>query len=395
MYEHVIAERMSRLGTESAFAILAEAQRLEARGKSVIHMEIGQPDFKTPQHIIEAAYKAMNDGYTGYAPTPGYPELRKAIADYCVRVKHFDAKPEEVVVVPGGKPIMFFTMLMLVNPGDEVIYPNPGFPIYESCIRFTGGVPVPMPLLPANDFRIDLELLEKSINEKTKLIIINNPSNPTGAVFSREELLKVAELVRKHPNVMVMSDEIYDRLIYEGEPTAFASLPGMKERTIMLDGFSKTYSMTGWRLGYGVMPEELAECAERLMVNSNSCTNGAVQMAGLEALTGPQDSVAVMREAFRERRDYLVKALNEIPGIRCCTPKGAFYVFPDISSFGLNCEEFYSRLMDAGVACAWGTSFGSYGEGCIRLSYATSMENIKEAVKRIAGLCERLNAEKA
>lgn len=393
MYEHVIAERMSRLGTESAFEIMAHAQALEAQGKSIIHMEIGQPDFKTPQHIIDAACKALNDGYTGYAPTPGYPVLREEIAAYCKRQKGFDVKPEQVVVVPGGKPIMFYTMLMLVNPGDEVICPNPGFPIYESCIRFTGGVPVPMPLLPGNDFRIDLELLEKSLNEKTKLLIINNPSNPTGAVFSREQLLKVAELLKKYSNVMVMSDEIYDRLVYEGEPTCFATLPGMKDRTIMLDGFSKTFAMTGWRLGYGVMPEELAECTERLMVNSNSCTNAAVQMAGVEALRGPQDSVEEMRLAFKERRDYLVNALNEIPGIKCCMPKGAFYVFPDISSFGLNCEEFYERLMDAGVSCAWGTSFGSYGEGCIRLSYATSMENIREAVKRIAALCETLRAE--
>ena len=398
MYENVIADRMSRLGTESAFGILAEAQSLEAQGKSIIHMEIGQPDFNTPQNIIDAACKALNDGYTGYAPTPGYPILRQTIADYCKKYKHIDVTKEQVVVVPGGKPIMFYTMLLLVNKGDEVIYPNPGFPIYESCVNFVGGKAVPMPLLAKNNFKIDLELLEKSITDKTKLIIINNPSNPTGGVLTGEELEKIADILRKHPNVMILSDEIYDRLVYEGEPCSFASLPGMKDRTIILDGFSKTYAMTGWRLGYGVMPEELAKGVERLMVNSNSCTNSAAQIAGVEALTGPQDSVEVMKKAFKERRDYLVDALNKIPGITCCKPNGAFYVFPDISSFGLSCEEFYKRLMYddvAGVACAWGTSFGSYGEGCIRLSYATSMENIKEAVKRIAALCEKLRAEKA
>ena len=384
MFENAAAQRMSLLHTESAFQILAKAQALEAKGRHIIHMEIGQPDFKTPQNIIEAAYRAMNDGYTGYTPTPGLPAARQAIADYAARHKNIVTNKDEVVIVPGGKPVMFYTMLMLVNPGDEVIYPNPSFPIYESCINFAGGVPVPLRLTAENDFRLDADEFKSLITPKTKLVIINSPSNPTGGVFTREDVMAIAELLRDRPDIFILSDEIYDRLIFEGGAFSIASLPGFKDRTIILDGFSKTYAMTGWRLGYGIMHPELAEHMTMLMVNSNSCAAAFSQMAAIEALTGPQDAVETMRAAFMERRDYLVEALNAIDGIRCCLPKGAFYAFPDISAFGISGYEFATRLLDeAGVAAAWGTAFGAFGEGYLRLSYATSIENIKIAVDRI------------
>ncbi len=384
MFEHAISQRMGLLHTESAFQILAHANALEAQGKSVIHCEIGQPDFKTPQHIIDAAYKAMNEGYTGYSPTPGYPQLREAIAEYAQQYKHVKTNRNEVVVVPGGKPVMFFTMLMLVEPGDEVIYPNPSFPIYESCIKFAGGVPVPMPLTAQNDFRIDLEQFRQAITPKTKLVMLNSPSNPTGGLFEKEDILAIAEILRDHPDIFILSDEIYDRLVFDGQAFSIASLPDFKDRTIILDGFSKTYAMTGWRLGYGIMHEDLAKQMEMLMVNSNSCAASFTQIAAIEALKGPQDAVEEMKAAFRERRDWLIDALNSIPGITCRMPKGAFYAFPNISSFGLDCEEFCGRLLEeAGVAAAWGTSFGAYGAGHMRLSYANSLENLKIAVDRI------------
>ena len=391
MFEHMTAGRMARMHTETAFQILAQANELEAQGRSIIHCEIGQPDFKTPRHIIEAAYQAMNDGYTGYSPTPGYPKVREAIAEYAAAKKHIQTDAEEVVIVPGGKPVMFYTMLMLLEPGDEAIYPNPGFPIYESCIRFAGGVPVPMPLLDGNDFRPDLEHLKQSITPKTKLIVINSPSNPTGGVFEREDILAIADILRDRPDIFILSDEIYDRLAFDGETCSIASIPGFKDRTIILDGFSKSYAMTGWRIGYGIMHRELAKQMELLMVNSNSCTASFTQMAAMAALKGPQDSVEEMRAAFRERRDWLIAALNQVPGITCRTPRGAFYAFPDISSFGLSSREFCHRLLDeGGVAAAWGTSFGSFGEGHFRLSYATSLENLKIAVDRIAAFTQTL-----
>jgi len=382
---------MNRLGTESAFAIMAQANALEAQGKSIIHCEIGQPDFRTPRHIIDAAYQAMLDGYTGYAPTPGYPEVRRAIADYVNAHKHISADPDGIVIVPGGKPIMFFTMLMLIQAGDEVIYPNPGFPIYESCINFVGGTPVPMPLLDKNDFRVDLDAFKKSITPRTKLVILTNPSNPTGGAFPESDILAIADILRDHPDVFIMSDEIYDRLVFEGNVRSIASVPGFQDRTIILDGFSKTYAMTGWRIGYGVMHPELAQRVARLQVNSNSCTAAFTQIAAKAALEGPQDSVEEMKAAFIERRDWLVKALNDIPGISCRNPKGAFYAFPNISSFGLKSKEFCERLMtEAGVSAAWGTSFGQYGEGHFRLSYATSLENLKIAVDRLAKFTAKL-----
>ncbi len=384
MFEKAIADRMTRLGTESAFQILAKAQALEAQGKSIIHMQIGQPDFKTPKNIIDAAHKAMLDGYTGYGPTPGYPQARKAIAEYASRHKNIDAKPEEVIIVPGGKPIMFFTMLAVINPGDEVVYPSPSFPIYESTINFAEGVPVPYKLSAANNFRLDINEFKSLITPKTKLVMLNSPGNPTGGVFTEEDILAIADVMRQYPDILIFSDEIYDRIVFDGKAMSIASLPGFKDRTIILDGFSKTYSMTGWRLGYGIMHPDIAQHFEMLMVNSASCTSSFSQMAGIEALTGPQDSVDAMCAAFRERRDWLVKALNDIDGISCCMPQGAFYVFPDISSFGLKSAEFADRLMyEGGVAAAGGTAFGAYGEGYMRLSYATSMENIKEAVSRI------------
>ncbi|MDR2687096.1 MAG: pyridoxal phosphate-dependent aminotransferase [Oscillospiraceae bacterium] len=384
MFETAAAQRMGLLHTESAFQILAKAQALEAQGRHIIHMEIGQPDFKTPQNIIDAAYHAMNDGYTGYTPTPGLLPARKAIAEYASRHKKITTSPDEVVIVPGGKPVMFYTMLMLVNPGDEVVCPNPSFPIYESCVNFAGGVPVPLRLSAENDFRVDLGAFQKSITPRTKLVIINSPSNPTGGVFTREDVLGIADVLRDRPDIFVLSDEIYDRLIFEGEALSIASLPGFKSRTIILDGFSKTYAMTGWRLGYAILHPELAAHMSMLMVNSNSCAAAFSQVAAIEALTGPQAQAEAMRAAFQERRDVLVGALNNIGGIRCRLPKGAFYAFPDISAFGISSEEFASRLLDeAGVAAAHGTAFGAYGEGHLRLSYATSVGNIRIAAERI------------
>ena len=391
MFEKSIADRMNLLQTESAFQILAKAKALEAKGQTIVHMEIGQPDFSTPKNIIDAAYSAMNGGFTGYTPTPGIPEVRQTIADYATAHKKINTSMEEVVIVPGGKPVMFFTMLMLVQPGDEVIYPNPSFPIYESCIRFSGGKPVPLPLTAKNNFRIDMEVFKTLITPKTKLIILNNPSNPTGGVFEKEDILAMADILKDRPGIFILSDEIYDRLVFDGEVLSIATIPGFKDRTIILDGFSKTYAMTGWRLGYGIMHPELAQKMELLMVNSNSCAASFTQMAAMEALKGPQDSVDEMRAAFKERRDWLVDALNQIPGMTCCLPRGAFYAFPDISSYGISSDVFADRLLnEGGVAAAAGTAFGKYGEGYLRLSYAASMEQLKLAVERITRFVEGL-----
>lgn len=391
-----IAERVERLQGESAFAILSKANELEAKGMNVIHLEIGQPDFKTPENIIDAAKKAMSDGYTGYGPTLGYNELREAVADYVKEYKNIDVTKDNVVIVPGGKPTMFFTMLTLVEPGDEVIYPNPGFPIYESCIKFARGIPVPMPLTADNDFRPDVEKLKSLITPKTKLIIINNPGNPTGGIFEKEDILAIADILKDRPDIFVLSDEIYDRLMYDGETISIASIPEMRDRTLVLDGFSKTYAMTGWRIGYCVANVDIIKKFEMIMVNSVSCTCSFTQMAAVEALKGPQDSVVEMKNKFKERRDWLVNALNEIDGIKCCMPRGAFYAFPDISSFGLSSKEFADRLLEEeGIALAWGTSFGEYGEGHIRISYATSLENLKEAVARLKRFTLKLKNEKA
>lgn len=390
-----IAERVSRLNGESAFAILSKAKALEEKGIDVIHLEIGQPDFQTPSNIMEAADKAMAQGYTGYGPTLGYNELRKTVAEYAKKYKNVDADFENVAIVPGGKPTMFFTMLTLVRPGDEVIYPNPGFPIYESCIKFAEGVPVPLPITADNNFRLDIEKFKSLITPKTKLIIINSPCNPTGGVFEKEDILAMAEILKDRPDIFILSDEIYDRLVFEGKAFSIASLPELKDRTLVLDGFSKSYAMTGWRIGYCIANKDIIKQFEMIMVNSVSCTCSFTQMAAIEALTGPQDSVDEMRAEFKKRRDWLVDALNKIEGISCKLPRGAFYAFPDISSFGLSSKEFADRLLDEeGVALAWGTSFGEYGEGHIRISYATSLDNLKEAVNRIKRFTERLNKEK-
>ena len=378
-----LAERMSRLGTESAFEVLAKAKALEAKGKDVVHLEIGEPDFDTPDNIREAAVKAIWDGYTHYNPAQGIPELRKTIADIVGKEKGLDVRPEEVVVTPGAKPIMFFGILALVDEGDEVIYPNPGFPIYESVIEFVGAKAVPIKLEESKEFCFDPAELAKLVTPKTKLIIINSPQNPTGGVLSKEDLEALAEVARKN-DVWVLSDEVYNRMTYEGEHMSIASLPGMRERTIVLDGYSKTYAMTGWRLGYGIMPEELAARLTQIQINATSCTCTFAQVAGIEAIRGDQSASNKMIEEFKRRRDVIVDGLNRIPGISCLRPKGAFYVFPNIEGTGMKSQQMSDLLLEkAGVAGLPGTAFGSYGEGYMRFSYANSVENINKALERI------------
>jgi aspartate aminotransferase len=381
-----LAQCMSRLGTESAFEVLARARALEAQGKEIIHLEIGEPDFDTPSHIIEAACQALRQGATHYTPSAGIPQLRQAIAEAMSQARGYPIDWQQVVVTPGAKPIMFYVILALGEPGAEIIYPNPGFPIYESMINFTGAKAVPIPLREERDFRFDVNELRSLVTPRTRLIILNSPHNPTGGVLEPEDLKAIAEICVQR-DIPVLTDEVYEHILYEGKFASITTYPGMSpaERSIILHGFSKTYAMTGWRLGFGIMPRDLAEHVTRLMTNSNSCTNAATQWAGIAALKGPQDSVAQMVEAFRQRRDVIVEGLNSIPGIRCRKPKGAFYVFPNIQGTGMDsrtCERF---LMDeAGVACLSGTAFGQYGEGYLRLSYANSVENIQKALERIA-----------
>jgi aspartate/methionine/tyrosine aminotransferase len=379
-----LAERMNRIGVESAFEVLVRARELERQGKRVIHLEIGEPDFPTPKHIIEAAKQALDEGYTHYGPTQGLPELRESIARYISRTRGIHVGPEHVSVVPGGKPIIFFPMLALIEPGDEVIYPDPGFPIYDSMIRFSGGVPVPIPLIEERGFSFDLDLLRKRLSPKTKLLVLNSPQNPTGGLIPPEEIRAIADLVRDR-DLMVLSDEIYSRIYYGDEPPAsIASLPGMLEKTIILDGFSKTYAMTGWRMGYGVMPEWLVEAVNKLMVNSNSCTASFTQRAGLAALDGPQQAVEAMVAEFHRRRDAFCAGLNQVPGFRCALPGGAFYAFANITGTGMKSKELADYLLyEGGVSCLSGAAFGEYGEGYIRFSYANSYENLMEAVELI------------
>jgi aspartate aminotransferase len=375
---------MKTLGTETAFEVLAKAKALEKQGKDVVHLEIGEPDFDTPKNIKEAAEKALKASYTHYTPSAGMPELRQAIAEYISETRKLDVKPEEVVVTPGGKPIMFFSILALVNPGDEVLYPNPGFPIYESLINFVGAKPVPIPLKEENEFSLDPEYVKKKITKKTKMIILNSPENPTGGVVTREQLKVIADCMKDRDDVFVLSDEIYSRIIYEGKHESITQFLGMKEKTIILDGFSKTYAMTGWRLGYGVMRKDLAEKVAQLMTNSNSCTNAFVQLAGVEALKGPQKDAEKMVAEFKKRREVIVDGLNNIKGITCKKPHGAFYVFPNITGTGMDCRKLGDHLLyNAGVAVLPGTSFGKFGEGYLRLSFANSIENIKKALDRI------------
>jgi len=390
-----LAQRMSRLGTETAFEVLAKARALEAQGREVIHLEIGEPDFDTPSHIVEAACRALNDGWTHYGPSAGLPEFREAIAEEVSTSRGIGVNADQVVVVPGGKPIMFFTIMALAEPGDEVIYPNPGFPIYESVINFVGATPVPVRLDEENEFRVDVAELRRKVTPRTKMIVINSPENPCGSMLSRGDLQAIAEVAMQN-NIIVLSDEIYSRILYEGEFASITQVPGMLERTIILDGFSKTYAMTGWRLGYGVMPTELAAMVAKLMTNSNSCTASFTQRAGLAALKGPQDESHRMVAAFKERRDAIVKGLNEIPGIHCLLPKGAFYVFPNVK--GLIAQGGFPNakavadwlLQEAGVASLSGTSFGEYGEGYLRFSYANSLENIHKALQWIGEAVSKL-----
>jgi len=384
------AERMSRLGTESAFEVLAKAQRLEAQGRSVIHLEIGQPDFQTPMNICQAAFQAMKDGYTGYAPAAGLPQLRQAIAEYVTQTRGVEVYADEVVVTPGAKPIIFFTILALVDAGDEVIYPDPGFPVYESVVNFVGGKAIPLPLREEVGFRFRIEDLEQAISPRTRLLILNSPQNPTGGVLQPEDLQAIADLAKQH-NFYILSDEIYSRILYEQTHHSILSLPGMKERTILLDGYSKTYAMTGWRLGYGVAPQPIVQKLEQLTINSNSCTCSFTQIAGIEALTGTQEFVVQMVSEFKQRRDFIVDGLNAIAGIQCVKPVGAFYVFPNVKQLPLRCDALADYLLAAaGVAVLSGSAFGKFGEGYLRLSYANSMENIREALKRIQTAIERL-----
>lgn len=377
------ASRMSKLGTETAFEVLARARALEAQGKNVVHLEIGEPDFDTPKNIVEAAIQALREGHTHYNPTAGLPELRSAAAKDIARSRGIDVKPENVVVVPGGKPTMFYVLLTLIEEGDEVIYPNPGYPIYESMINFSGGKPVPAPILEEFDFSLDVNKLEKLINKKTKMIIVNSPANPTGGILTKKDLEKIAQLAVKH-DLWVLSDEIYCRIIYDGKFESITQFPGMMERTIILDGFSKTYAMTGWRMGYGVMREDLAQAVTKLGNNCHSCTATFSQRAGIEAINGDQSEVNKMVAEFKRRRDFIVEGLNKIPGMSCKMPKGAFYAFPNIKKLGLASKPLADRLLnEAQVATLSGTAFGALGEGYIRLSYANSIDNIKEALKRI------------
>lgn len=380
----ILADRMNQLGSETAFQMLAKAKALEAQGREIIHLEIGEPDFPTLSNVIDKGTEAMLAGMTKYTPSPGLIEARRVIADYIGRTRGYTVDPDEIVMTAGGKPIMFYSILAVVDPGDEVIYPNPGFPIYESVIKFSGGKPVPIPLREENEFRMDIEELRSLITDKTKMIIINSPQNPTGGMLTKEDLEEMAGMLADK-NIVILSDEIYENIVYDGKTFSITSLPGMREKTIILNGFSKTYAMTGWRAGYGVMPKHVAEHITKLVVNSTSCLAGFTQMACIEALTGPQEEVKNRVEQFRIRRDRIVDGLNAIPGVKCLKPHGAFYAFPNIKAFGKSSSEMADFLLnEAGVATLGGSSFGAYGEGYLRISYANSLENIEKAVSRIA-----------
>jgi aspartate/methionine/tyrosine aminotransferase len=374
---------MARLGTETAFEVLARARALEAKGKDIVHLEIGEPDFDTPANVVDAATEALRSGWTHYGPASGLPTLRETIAEDAGRRRGVKVVPEEVVVVPGGKPIIFFSMLAIVEEGDEVIYPNPGFPIYESMIHFLNAKPVPIHLREEKDFALDVNELADLISDRTRLIILNSPHNPTGGILTERDIRDIAAAIGDR-DIMVLADEIYSRLIFEGSHFSLLSLPGWKERTIVLDGFSKTYAMTGWRLGYGIMRSDLSTHVSRLMINSNSCTASFTQVAGIEALRGDQSSVDRMCSEFKRRRDVFVAGINKVKGFSCRMPKGAFYVFPNITATGWTAKKLADALLEeAGVACLAGTAFGAFGEGHLRFSVANSIENIEKALKRI------------
>src|SRR5215475_6451346 len=388
------ADRMSLLGTETAFEVLVKARALEATGRDVVHLEIGEPDFDTPRHIIEAAKEALDQGYTHYGPSAGLPELRDAIAEDVARQRGISVRALQVVVTPGGKPIMFFVIMALAQPGDEVIYPNPGFPIYESAIKFTGATPVPLPLLEENGFGFKAEDVLSRITPKTRLIIINSPANPTGGICVKAEIDKLVAGLEKHPGVAIMSDEIYSEMLYDGNVhTSLLKYPEIADRLIVLDGWSKTYAMTGWRMGYSVWPKALIDHATRLCINVHSCVNAAAQWAGIAALQGPRGEIDKMMKAFDERRKFVVAELNKLPGVSCITPLGAFYAFPNVKGTGFKSKALEVALLDeAGVASIAGTSFGAYGEGYLRISYANSIENIGEAIKRIGSFLAKRKA---
>ena len=384
-HELRLASRMSRLGTETAFEVLNRARALEKQGKEIIHLEIGEPDFDTPANVVQAGVDALRKGWTHYGPAAGLPDLRQAIAEYVSRTRKVPVSSEEVVVVPGGKPIIFFIILALIEAGDEVIYPNPGFPIYESMINYSLGKAIPIPLREERDFSVDVKELASLITDRTKLIILNSPHNPTGGVLTKKDVLEIAEAIGDR-NILILSDEIYSRLIYDGDHFSIMSVPGFKERTILLDGFSKTYAMTGWRMGYGVMRPDLAVPIARLSTNSISCTASFTQIAGIEALRGDQSSVDKMSAEFKRRRDVFVAGLNKIKGFSCRVPKGAFYTFPNITKTGWPSKKLADALLEqAEVACLSGTAFGDYGEGYLRFSVANSLENLNKALSRIEG----------
>lgn len=378
-----LARRMERLGTESAFEVLARAKALEAQGREVIHLEIGEPDFDTPSHIVEAAVQALHAGHTHYTPAAGVVELRQAIAQHVNSSRGVEVHPDQVVITPGAKPIIFFSILALLGPGDEGIYPDPGFPVYRSMINFAGATPVALPLREDKDFRFDADEFRSLVSDHTRLIILNSPQNPTGGVLTQQDLEVVAEVARER-GIFVLSDEVYERILYEGEHVSTLSLPDMGPHTILLDSFSKTYAMTGWRIGYGVMPVQLAAHITKLMVNSNSCTAAFIQQAGIAALQGPHDAVQDMVDAFRKRRDVIVEGLNRIPGFRCVRPAGAFYVFPNVEGTGTSSKALADYLLEeTGVATLDGAAFGQYGKGYLRFSYANSVEDIQRALERI------------
>ena len=388
MAELQFAENLSRLGTESAFTVLAKAGKMAAEGRDIINLGIGQPDFRTPEHIVEAGIKALRDGHHGYTPANGLPELREAVAADLHRRHGVEVNPDHVVVVPGGKPTMFFAVLMFGEPGAEIMYPNPGFPIYESVIRYSGATPVPIELKEENGFAFSAEAVLGQITPKTRLIIINSPANPTGGVTPKEEIDKLVAGLAEHPQVAVLSDEIYSNMLYGGRAhVSLLQYPEIRDRLIMLDGWSKTYAMTGWRLGYAVWPEAAVDHVTRLCINDHSCVNAATQFAGIAALNGPQDAVRDMVAEFDARRQVIVEALNGLPGVRCADAAGAFYAFPNIEGTGMTSREAQDRILEeAGVAAITGTSFGKFGEGYLRFSYANSTENIREAIRRIGEL---------
>ena len=389
-----LAARMGSLGTETAFEVLARAKALEAQGRSIINLGIGQPDFRTPDHIVEAGIKALRDGHHGYTPANGILPLREAVARDIHRRLKVEVSPANVLVVPGGKVTMFFAIVMFGEPGAEIIYPNPGFPIYESVIRFSGATPVPMPLKEDKGFAFDADEVLSLVTPRTRLLIVNSPANPTGGTVPREQFDRLVKGLVRHPQVAIMSDEIYGQMLYDGrEHVSLLSYPSIRDRLILLDGWSKTYAMTGWRLGYSVWPEALVAQAERLAINCHSCVNASAQYAGLAALDGPQDAVHDMVAAFATRRKVIVRALNQLPGVTCVEPGGAFYAFPNVSGTGLGSREFQDVMLnEAGVAALSGTAFGAHGEGYLRFSYANSVENIEEAMRRIGKLLtERTN----